>query len=100
MDRGPVPPIVARDLSLLSGGRLHDPKSLLAELHLRPIRMMLDHRQTEAAAVKLNRAIHVVNVDADLEFHRASLEITNCDFKQILFPFPRVCRHRGKGLSS
>src|SRR5258707_5025192 len=86
MDRCPVSSIIARDLALHPSRRLHYPKRLLAKLDLRPIRMMLHHRQAETAPIKLYRAIHVVNIDADLEFHRAPPEITNCDFKQFCPP--------------
>jgi hypothetical protein len=65
MDRRPVSPVVARDLSLRTSRSLHDPASLFANLHLRPIGLLFDHRQTETAPIELNRAIHVINVDAD-----------------------------------
>src|SRR5208337_452117 len=58
-----------------SGRNLHDPEHLSAELYLRPIGMVFDHRQAEAAPIKLNRAIHIVHVDADLKVHNASFAI-------------------------
>src|SRR4030095_11688056 len=74
MHRGPV----AAGLSHHGPGRalvdLHDPESLRAELRLGPIALVLDDREAEAAAIELDRTIHVVDVDADLELHGAGVE--------------------------
>jgi hypothetical protein len=37
---------------------------------------MFYDRQAETAPIKLNRAIHVVNVDANLEFHLRALYVS------------------------
>jgi hypothetical protein len=72
VDRRPVATVVTGDGALRSSGESVDPEGLSVQLGPRPVRVSPNELEAQAAAVELDCAIEVIDVDGDFELHGVS----------------------------